>query len=98
MGNVLRRKLLENEWRILNDTPLPTVCWNDARSDADNSLERLSSIATQINDSGRAWISTTLMGGVVPVLRATITNYRTQDGDLEALIRDLEWARGQTGQ
>jgi len=93
MGNVLRTQLTRNDWRIVNDTPLPTVCWNDARDAADNSLERLTSIARRINDSGRAWISTTRIGGVVPVLRATITNYRTQPADLDALLSDLESVR-----
>ncbi|MEE8573569.1 MAG: pyridoxal-dependent decarboxylase, partial [Gemmatimonadota bacterium] len=94
MGNVLREKLIANDWRIVNDTPLPTVCWDDARDGADNSLEGLIKIARLINDAGRAWISTTRIGGVRPVLRATITNYRTQAADLDALLRDLEWARG----
>ena len=95
LGNVLREKLIQNDWRIVNDTPLPTVCWNDARDSADNSLERLATLARRINDSGKAWISTTRIGGVVPVLRATITNYRTQESDIAALIQDLEWARGE---
>ncbi len=97
MGNVLREKLIANDWRIVNDTPLPTVCWDDARDGADNSLEGLIKIARLINDAGRAWISTTRIGGVRPVLRATITNYRTQAADLDALLRDLEWARGAVG-
>ena len=95
LGNVLREKLIQNDWRIVNDTPLPTVCWNDARDSADNSLERLATLARRINDSGKAWISTTRIGGVEPVLRATITNYRTQESDIAALIQDLEWARGE---
>jgi len=93
VGNVLRKKLIESEWRIVNDTPLPTICWNDARDGADNSLERLTSIAKQINDGGKAWISTTRIGGVVPVLRATITNYRTQAADIDALVQDLDSVR-----
>jgi glutamate/tyrosine decarboxylase-like PLP-dependent enzyme len=93
LGNALREKLVANDWRIVNDTPLPTICWNDARDAADNSMERLSQIARSINDSGKAWISTTRIGGEMPVLRATITNYRTQTEDLDALIRDLDEAR-----
>lgn len=93
MGNLLRDKLAANDWRVVNDTPLPTVCWQDSLDGADNSLERLVEIARWINDSGRAWISTTRIGGAVPVLRATITNYRTQPVDIGALVGDLAEAR-----
>jgi len=93
MGNLLRRMLALSEWYIVNSTPLPTVCFDDARKDADNSLESLGSIVGAIVDSGAAWISTTLLGGVRPVIRATITNYRTQPADLEALLRDLNRER-----
>jgi glutamate/tyrosine decarboxylase-like PLP-dependent enzyme len=93
MGNLLREKLVANEWRIANDTPLPTVCFNDARPGADNTLEGLAGIARTIVDGGKAWISTTRVGGVVPVLRATVTNYRTQPSDLDALVDELNKVR-----
>jgi glutamate/tyrosine decarboxylase-like PLP-dependent enzyme len=93
MGHLLREKLVANEWRIANDTPLPTICFNDARPGADNTLERLQALARPIVDGGKAWISTTRVGGVVPVLRATVTNYRTQPSDLDALINELNDVR-----
>jgi hypothetical protein len=46
------------------------------------------SIAMRIVASGEAWISTTVYAGK-PVLRACITNYRTQPSDIEALIASL---------
>ncbi|MGD8726353.1 MAG: pyridoxal-dependent decarboxylase [Gemmatimonadales bacterium] len=93
MGNLLREKLIRHDWGIVNDTPLPTVCWNDARDGADNSLECLTTVARRVNDTGNAWISTTRIGGSVPALRATITNYRTQPSDLDALLNELETVR-----
>jgi glutamate/tyrosine decarboxylase-like PLP-dependent enzyme len=93
MGDVLREKLGAHDWRVVNDTPLPTVCFDDARAGADNSFETLAGIARPIVEEGRAWISTTRIGGVRPVLRATITNYRTQPSDLDALVDNLDRER-----
>ena len=93
MGDLLREKLLHHDWRIVNSTPLPTVCFDDGRDGATNSMESLVRIAGPIVDKGRAWISTTRLGGVRPVLRATVTNYRTQPTDLEALVSDLNSVR-----
>jgi glutamate/tyrosine decarboxylase-like PLP-dependent enzyme len=92
MGDYLRQRLASEDWRVVNSTPLPTVCWNDERSD-DNSIERLTAICRQVVDSGRAWISTTKIAGRLPVLRATITNYRTETADIDRLVDDLETAR-----
>jgi glutamate/tyrosine decarboxylase-like PLP-dependent enzyme len=93
MGDLLRRKLVASDWRMVAETPLPTVCFEDGREGADNSLERLTALARSLVDGGRAWISTTRVGGVQPVLRATITNYRSEPSDLDALVADLERAR-----
>ncbi len=93
MGEVLRRKLTDHGWQVVNRTPLPTVCWTDGEN-ADNSLARLEAICSRIVNSGKAWISTTKLGGQVPVLRATITNYRTDESDIERLMATLEAARG----
>jgi hypothetical protein len=43
--------------------------------------------------SGSAWISTTRLKDGQPVLRACITNYRTEEADLQALIAALDEAR-----
>jgi glutamate/tyrosine decarboxylase-like PLP-dependent enzyme len=92
MGDVLREKLVAAGWRVVNETALPTVCFVDATVQ-DNDLERLRSICAAIVDPGRAWISTTRMGGAVPVLRACITNYRTGREDIDQLVSDLGNAR-----
>jgi len=83
MGDRLRTGLAERGWRIVNDTPLPVICFT--RGDA--SLESLRGVADSIGE--RAWISTTLLDGQ-PVLRACITNYRTQAHHVDALIELLE--------
>ncbi len=92
MGDQLRERLANAGWRVVNETPLPTVCWNDAES-TDNSAERLAKLCRHVVESGEAWISTTRIAGRLPVLRATITNYRTQESDIDHLVDCLGRAR-----
>jgi glutamate/tyrosine decarboxylase-like PLP-dependent enzyme len=86
MGNLLRTRLAEAGWEIVNDTPLPVVCF------AADGRER--EIAARVVESGAAWISPTVVNGRT-VLRACITNYRTHEEDVEALIDVLAQAREQ---
>jgi hypothetical protein len=67
----------------------------DQRHPEGRSEAYLHKIAMQVVASGKAWISTTRLAGSVPVLRACITNYRTEASDIEALIAALEGARSQ---
>ena len=93
VGRHLRGRLGEAGWGVVNDSPLPTLCFVDARPGADNSAERLAAIAEAVVGSGRAWISTTKLGGEIPVLRACVTNYRTTEEDADRLVEELERAR-----
>jgi glutamate/tyrosine decarboxylase-like PLP-dependent enzyme len=97
MGRLLKDKLRTAGWEVVNKTELPLACFVDQRSESGRSEAYLSGIAREIVGAGKAWISTTRIGGR-PVLRACITNYRTSPDDLSALIEDLEWARQQAGQ
>ncbi len=86
MGDLLRDELRKAGWNIQNDTPLPVICFSDsAGADAQ-------AIVLQIVSSGQAWISTTQIKGQT-VLRACITNYRTQPSDIRALVQSLGDAR-----
>jgi glutamate/tyrosine decarboxylase-like PLP-dependent enzyme len=92
MGDLLRSKLAADGWKIENRTPLPVICFSDpGRADAHAMVMR-------VVGSGEAWISTTLLAGK-RVLRACITNYRTEPRDIEALADSLSRARvaGRTG-
>jgi len=88
MGQRLRTKLLEAGWQVLNDTPLPVVCFTNG-----GGAEQLRSIAKKVVSSGEAWISTTLLAKTTPALRACITNYRTRESDVDALVAALDAAR-----
>ena len=95
MGDLLREKLTQNGWEVANDTPLPTVCFVDAEHESLNTPQSLAAVVDVIVSTGKAWISTTMMGGEKPVIRACITNYQTGPDDIDALVDDLNHARHQ---
>jgi glutamate/tyrosine decarboxylase-like PLP-dependent enzyme len=89
MGNLLRNHLSEDGWGIVNDTPLPTVCFVDGRHPQGRSEPYLARVAAEIVRRGEAWISTAILGSTTPVLRACVTNYRTCETDIVALVHAL---------
>jgi len=93
VGELLRRELVAAEWKIANRTPLPIVCFTDGRATRPDAAAYLEWIAQEVVGSGEAWISTTRIGANQPVLRACITNFRTTQADIAALVRSLDKAR-----
>lgn len=92
MGDLLRKRLIEENWQILNGTPLPLVCFTDAQTDWN--LAACQRIANTVVASGHAWISTIQLGMEKrPALRACITNYRTEPRHIEALVTVLNHVR-----
>jgi glutamate/tyrosine decarboxylase-like PLP-dependent enzyme len=96
MGVLLRKELEAYGWEVVNRTPLPLVCFVDRLSSQGRSAAYLDVLALKVVSSGKAWISTTRLGGATPVIRACITNYRTGPDDVQALVEALNWARAQT--
>lgn len=92
MGNFLRNRLIENDWKIWNETPLPVLCFTNRRSAAGNSKAYLEAIIEHAIASGNAWISLTQLGNQ-SVIRACITNFRTSEQDIIALVDALNNAR-----
>jgi glutamate/tyrosine decarboxylase-like PLP-dependent enzyme len=92
MGALLRRELISNDWVIVNETELPVVCFVDGAAGGD-APAHLNALLAEVLASGRAWISTTRLGNGRHVLRACVTNYRTDDGDVRALVQTLNDAR-----
>lgn len=95
MGDVLRRRLVQENWKIINRTSLPVICFTDAKAEWDYTTHQR--IADAVIVSGEAWISTIQLGQQKqPALRACITNYRTESRHIDALlavlneVRDLE--------
>jgi len=88
MGELLRRELTKRGWRIVNQTPLPVICFEDSR------IPDVELVVQSVVRSGEAWISTTRLAGRT-VARACITNYRTSGEDVRALADSLDKARRQ---
>jgi glutamate/tyrosine decarboxylase-like PLP-dependent enzyme len=85
MGQVLRRRLIEEGWAIVNDTPLPLVCFTNRERLRDASAHQ--ELADRIVASGKVWISMIQLGeNKTPALRACITNYRTEENHIETLV------------
>jgi glutamate/tyrosine decarboxylase-like PLP-dependent enzyme len=92
MGERLRERLREKGWIVVNETPLPLVCFVDGSPDG-SSPGFLEAVAAAVVASGEAWISIAASGDAGPALRACITNYRTGPEDLDALVASLGRAR-----
>ena len=87
MGDLLRARLRAEGWIVVNDTPLPLVCFThrdirDGRITTRQLLDR-------IYQRGNVWISEVIAGGKERVLRACITSFATMPEDVEALIAEL---------
>jgi len=90
MGGLLRERLTQAGWRVLNRSDLPLVCFT--RAGAAWSLDAHQAVADRVIRSGRAWISTVVTARGDAALRACVTNYRTSPADVETLIDALEAA------
>ena len=90
MGNLLRELLQENGWLIMNNTPLPLVCFTDKEYKSDPSFTKR--VCDEVIRSGEAWISLYPVNGV-STLRACITNYNTSPDDIHALVKTVNKVR-----
>lgn len=81
MGDLLRESLQGAGWRIVNDTPLPLVCFT--RDGLDTSKFLASLYERQI-----AWMSEARIGGS-PAIRACITSFRTTASHIRWIVREM---------
>jgi aromatic-L-amino-acid/L-tryptophan decarboxylase len=91
MGERLRERLVGAGWELLNDTPLPVVCFTHPSLRDDG--RRVGAVVAEVVGRGRAWISEVVLAGRVKAVRACITSFRTEEADLEVLLDELERAR-----
>jgi aromatic-L-amino-acid decarboxylase len=81
MGGVLRDALVDSGWQIVNDTPLPLVCFTREGLDVQRFLASLR--ARQI-----AWMSEVHINGSAAV-RACITSFKTTESDIHWIVREM---------
>jgi glutamate/tyrosine decarboxylase-like PLP-dependent enzyme len=93
LGRKLRRDLDAAAWDVVNPTPLPIACFTDRTHAAGRSAGYIDAVALAVVRSAQAWISSTRVGGDRPVLRACLTNFRTEARDIDRLVEALEVAR-----
>jgi aromatic-L-amino-acid decarboxylase len=82
LGELLRGLLRTSGWRIVNETPLPVVCFTRDGLDAGRFLDVL--YRHQI-----AWMSQVRLAEGEPVLRACISSYRTTATEIEDIVREM---------
>jgi glutamate/tyrosine decarboxylase-like PLP-dependent enzyme len=87
MGDALRQALLKRGFAIVNDTPLPVVCFTHPLLDAGTPTH--AEVVKRLGDSQTAWISVTRLRDR-PVLRACVTNYETELRHVERLAEAVE--------
>jgi aromatic-L-amino-acid/L-tryptophan decarboxylase len=88
MARRLRERLTETGWRVMNDTPLPVVCFTRDNLQPDATADVLGRLAAD----GIAWISEARLAGGERWLRACITHHETDASDVDALVAALSRA------
>ncbi|MEV2269405.1 pyridoxal phosphate-dependent decarboxylase family protein [Nonomuraea africana] len=99
LGERLARRLTEEGWLRINDTPLPVVCVTAPEAETagpERSAAWHAAVAEHVVRSGQAWLSTVRLGGR-PALRLCVTSHRTGVADLEAVVSALGDARKRMG-
>ncbi|CAN5583929.1 aspartate aminotransferase family protein [soil metagenome] len=90
MAELLRTRLSEHGWRLVNDSPLAIVCFTHPT--IEGGRPSAAEVVERVVGGGRAWISQVRLGGSVIALRACITSHRTQPADVDILVDELERA------
>jgi aromatic-L-amino-acid decarboxylase len=86
LGELLKSKLKDAGFVVVNDTPLPVACFTHEA--IRSGVIDPQAVLDYFYKNNIAWISRTELQGE-PVLRACISNYRTDEGDVDALVGHL---------
>ena len=92
LANVLRSKLTDHNWVISNDSPLPVVCFSDPG--LQNQTDFAPFVLQRIYASRKSWVSLYPIAGV-STFRACITNYLTNEADLDELVQEFNQHRSE---
>lgn len=89
LGDLLRQELYASNWKVVNSTDLPLVCFRDGLRPKKKPEALLNFLIKKIVTPGKAWISKTYLAKDFPVLRACVNNYLTEESDILALVEML---------
>lgn len=81
LGHVLRQELTASGWQIVNDTPLPLVCFTREHLDT-------AAFVAALHQRQIVWLSEARIEGA-PVLRACISNFRTTETDIHQIVDQM---------
>lgn len=87
----LRAALARDGWVIVNETPLPVVCFRDAGG---GGAKLLDAVAREVIARGDGWVSVPRFANGGRAIRACVDNPATTAGDVERLVAGLTRARG----
>lgn len=98
-ADLLRDRPTAAGWEVVNDTPLPVVCFtHPARAGGRGAMDGL---LASIHARGSAWRQAVRLSSGDHALRACITSYLTSSEDVDVLVREFELAlprrRGNAG-
>ena len=88
-GDFLKEKLKEKGWVLKNHSPLPIACFMPVEEVADSYPHET---VQKVIREGKAWISVYSVQKK-PTIRACITNYLTEEADIQDLVNTLEAVR-----
>ena len=81
MGRLLKQLLADSGWRIVNDTPLPLVCFT--REDLE-----IQAFLASLYDQQIGWMSEAKVRGE-SVIRACVTSFRTTEEDVRQVVEAM---------
>ena len=88
MGERLRELLRAAGWILVNDTQLPVVCFT--HPDIESGRVTIPDLIARIYQRRNVWISPVTLGKSRQALRACITSYETEEGDLAVQLDELQ--------
>jgi glutamate/tyrosine decarboxylase-like PLP-dependent enzyme len=94
LADRLREGLGAAGFRVVNDTPLPLVCFVDATREAGDRAPHLESLARKVIARQAGWVSLVRFANGGRALRACVNNHRTEPRDVDRLLAALVEARG----
>lgn len=81
MADVMRKALADSGWRIVNNTPLPLICFTRDGLD-------LGGFLASLRENQIAWMSEARIKGA-PVVRACVTSYKTTENDVRWVVGEM---------
>ena len=88
MGRELKARLVQNGWKVVNESPLPVVCFTHERIESERVA--ITDVLNKIYEQGRHWLSEVRLPDGKRALRVCICSYRTGVSDIDLLVKELQ--------